>query len=280
MNFNVVMTWNLSPGNGRDGVANLMGVVSATMEKSIDELLSDETPAEEVVDTSEHVTTTLDQPRDESGRFAPKETGVETPQPEQVAETVSPTVQGGLDPEEYKVAKAERERRQAAERELEALRKQIEAQQNPPAPPPSVWEDEQAYGGHIVSQAVQQATFNARLDMSEMMVRQSAPDFEDMKSRFLQMAEMNPALRQQALADPHPWNKAYQIAKNAATMEELGATDIETLRAKIREEELAKLQQPVASRPAIPPSLTNERNVGSRSGPAWTGPKPLSELLG
>lgn len=249
------------------------------MEKSLDELLSEDTAdtATPVVDTSDHVTTTLDQPRNENGQFASQETGVE-PQSEVAAEPVPPT--GGLPKEDYKAIREEREKRQSLERELEALRKQIEAQQNPPAPPPSVWEDEQAYGGHIVSQAVQQASLNARLDMSEMMVRQSATDFEDMKSRFLQMAEQNPALRQQALSDPHPWNKAYQIAKNAATMEELGATDIETLKAKLREELAAEMQVNPVPRPVIPPSLTNERNVGSRSGPAWTGPKPLSELLG
>lgn len=249
------------------------------MDKSLDDLLNEDTAdaVESVVDDNGYVT--IAQPRDESGRFAPQETGVETPQPEQVAETVPPTADR-LPPDTFKAVKDEREKRQALERELEALRKQFEAQQNPPAPPPSVWEDEQAYGGHIVQTAVQQATFNAKLDMSEMMVRQANADFDDMKSRFLQMAEQNPALRQQALNDPHPWNKAYQIAKNAATMEELGATDLETLKAKLREELAAEMQGSPAPRAVIPPSLTNERNVGTRSGPAWTGPKPLSELLG
>jgi hypothetical protein len=56
------------------------------------------------------------------------------------------------------------------------LRAQLQTQlQNPPAPPPSIWDDEQGFGQHIADQAtqqaVQQATFNARLDMSEMMVR-------------------------------------------------------------------------------------------------------------
>src|SRR5690606_15697442 len=101
-------------------------------------------------------------------------------------------------------------------------------------------------------------------------------------ARFLQMAEANPAIVQQALGDPDPWGKAYKIAKNAATMDELGATDLETLKAKLREEVMAELQQgtePVRQ-PVVPPSLTGERNVGDRSGPAWAGPKPLSELLG
>jgi hypothetical protein len=102
-----------------------------------------------------------------------------------------------------------------------------------------------------------------------------------MKTAFVEMAQQNPALAQQALADPDPWEKAYRIAKNAATMAELGATDIETLRAKIREELLAEQQaQPPAPQVQVPPSLTGERNVGSRTGPAWAGPRSLSELLG
>lgn len=253
------------------------------MEKSLDELLSEDTADTEgeFVDTSDHVTTTLDQPRETNGQFAANETGVE-PEPSQVTETVSPTA--GLPKEDYKAIRVEREKRQNLERELEALRKQIEAQQNPPAAPPTIWEDDKAWGQHlkqdVVSTAVQQATLNATLNISEMMARKSNPDFDDMKARFLELGKANPSLVEQALNDPDPWGKAYTIAKNAATMEELGATDIETLKAKIREELAAEMQGNTAPRQTVPLSLTNERNVGSRSGPSWTGPKPLSELLG
>lgn len=239
----------------------------------LDSLLNDEEPVTETVEDT-------GPPRDEHGRFAAKDTGVEEPasEPEQ-----SEPPSDKLPPETFKGLKEEREKRQRLEQELEALKQQIQAVQNPPeppAPPPSVWEDEQAYGGHLVSTAVQQATLNAKLDMSEMMVRQNNPDFDDMKTRFLQMAQSNPALAQQCLSDPHPWNKAYQIAKNAATMEELGATDLETLKAKLREELAAEMQVQAPRAPSIPQSLTTARNVAPRSGPAWTGPTSLQDLLG
>lgn len=248
------------------------------MEKSIDELLGDEPDFDAVEDNTPAVI------RDGQGRFA-KEKGVEPadePEQAQTQDEVPPTPDR-LPPDTFKAVKDEREKRQQLERELTALREQFQAQQNPPPPPPNIWEDEQGALDHVkneaISTAVQQATFNAKLDMSEMMVRQANPDFDDMKARFLQLAEMNPSLRQQALSDPHPWNKAYQIAKNAATMEELGATDIETLRAKLREELAAEMQ--IAPRATgLPPTLTNERNVGNRTGPAWAGPRSLSELLG
>lgn len=179
---------------------------------------------------------------------------------------------------------AERKKRQETEALLETLRREAQAKpQEPAAPPPSIWEDEQGafqhFGGQVVSQAVQQATLNARLDMSEMMARQANPDFEEMKAEFVKMMQDNPVLQQQALSDPHPWQKAYQIAKNARTMQELGATDIQTLEAKIREQILAENQAVQPAAPRIPPSLSTTRSVASRSGPAWSGPPPLGDLL-
>lgn len=179
---------------------------------------------------------------------------------------------------------AERKKRQEIEAQVEALRREMQAKPaEPEQPPPSMWEDDQAwqqhFGGQVVSQAVQQATLNARLDMSEMMARQANPDFEDIKAEFLAMAQANPLIAQQALSDPHPWQKAYQIAKNARTMQELGATDIQTLEAKIREQILAEQQAQQPAAPRIPPSLSSTRSVSSRNGPAWSGPPSLGDLL-
>jgi hypothetical protein len=143
-----------------------------------------------------------------------------------------------------------------------------------------MWEDEQGWQNHFGSQVVQQASLNAKLDLSEMLTRRDNADFDDMKARFLEMAEQNPAIVQQALGDPDPWRKAYTIAKNAATMADLGATDLDTLKAKLREELLAEMgQSPVPQQQPLPPTLTGERNVGARSGPAWSGPPKLSEML-
>lgn len=222
--------------------------------------------------------------RDEYGRFAAKETGVEPEQGEPEPEAVPPTA--GLPKEDYKAIREEREKRQRAEAEVEALRQHLASLQNPPEPPPSIWDDDQGALQHVkqeaVAQAVQQATLNAKLDMSEMMVRQANPDFEDIKAEFLTLAEQNPGLVQQALADPHPWNKAYQIAKNHRAMQELGATSVAEMEARIREKIMAEMQgQAPVARPTggLPPTLTAERNVGSRSGPAWAGPTSLTDLL-
>lgn len=242
--------------------------------QSLDELLNDEPQ--------------VDRPRDEHGRFASK-TGVEEPQEPVIepdpAEPVPPTEpkQEGLPKDVYEPLRAVRDENKQLREQIEALSRQIQQPQQPPAPPPSLWEDEQGwqqhFGQNLVSTAVQQASLNSKLEMSEMLVRQANPDFDAVKAEFLALAEQNPAIAQQALADPHPWNKAYQIAKNHRTMQEMGATNLDELKAKIREELLNEAQAQVPAQRQVPPSLSTERNVGSRSGPAWTGPASLDELL-
>jgi hypothetical protein len=229
--------------------------------KGIDELLNgapDEAPIEDVapepVETPEPEQT--GPARDEQGRFAPRQTGDE---PHVTAEA---TPANPIPEDQFKGYLTEKRKRQELEEKLATLEQRFQSLQQP-------------------KEQSQFATFNAKLEMSEMLTRKAHDDFDAMKTAFVEMAQQNPALAQQALADPDPWEKAYRIAKNAATMAELGATDIETLRAKIREELLAEQQaQPPAPQVQVPPSLTGERNVGSRTGPAWAGPRSLSELLG
>ena len=202
--------------------------------------------------------------RDDKGRFAKKGEEGAPPAPEKVAFEGAATLD-------------ERRRRQEAEQRAEALEKQLQAYQSPA---PSIWEDEQGAFAHnnqqVVSQAVQQATFNAKLDMSEMMTRQANPDFEAVKAEFLALAEANPTLAQQALQDPHPWNKAYQIAKNHKQMQELGAVNVADLEAKIEQRLRAEMG---AAPAALPQSLADTQSArGGTNAPL--GPLTLKELLG
>lgn len=207
--------------------------------------------------------------RDEKGRFAAK-TGVE---PE--TDTVPPTDK--LPKEDYKAIREEREKRQAAEARITALEQQLQslqAPQEPPAPPPSIWEDEQGWQQHFGGQVAQQAAFNARLDMSEMLASQAHEDFDAVKAKFLEMAQSNPALAQQALQQKHPWEAAYRMGKNAMTAEELGATNVSELEAKIEARIRAELaaQAPAPATPAIPTSLADAQSARG----AGQGAKPLT----
>lgn len=249
--------------------------------QSLDSMLNDEPQeavevqeAEAVSEPPEQTETAAEKrSRDEQGRFAAK-TGVD--------EAVPPTDK--LPQEDYKAIREEREKRQKLELELEALRNQIN--QRPQEPPPSLWDDDQAwqqhFGGQVVSAAVQQATFKSKLDMSEMMARQANPDFNEAWEPMNEFLNQNPQLAQQAIESAHPWDMAYKAFKNNKTMSELGAVDVADLEAKLREQIMAEMQQ--SSAPAmqqsVPPSITGQRNVGARTGPTWSGPKSLSDMLG
>lgn len=239
-----------------------------------------EAPPPEVVDAAP-VETVETRPRDEQGRFAPKGETEEAPP----IETAPPAVvdEGPVVPR--KALQDERSKRQALEDQIQQLQRQFEQIQNPPQPPPSIFDDEvgweQHFGQTVIQQAVNEASFNARLDMSEMMARQSHPDFEEKRTAFLEAMKTTPGLQQRALQDPHPWQFAYQYVANQERMQELSAVNVTDLEAKIRAqveaEYMAKTQGRAPS--SIPPSLSQERNVGTRQGPAWSGPQPLSDIL-
>lgn len=248
-------------------------------ETSLDDILNGEpaAPVEQPLEAAPEEAAP-ERPRDEHGRFAPKgdEPAPATAQPAEPGASPAPSEP----PLEHPALIGERRRRQEAERQLEEYRQQ--AMRQPPAPPPSVWDDEegfrQQFGSQVTGQAVDQAVKLSQINTSEMLMRQAHPDFQEMFDLFNGLAAENPTIVQQALSDPHPWNKAYQIARTHKTMQELGATDIDALKAKLREELQAEAVQAVAPA-SLPPTLSAERNAGPRSGPAWSGPAPLGDIL-
>lgn len=224
--------------------------------------------------------------RDENGKFAKK--GVEPePEPEEAKEpeAVPPTADK-LPEDVYKPLKAVRDENKTLKDQLEALQKEIRQQQQPKEPEkpaPSIWEDDQAwqehFGGQLVNQSVQQSVYQARLQMSEMLMAEQHEDFADIKQQLVEFVGANPTINQHVAESSHPWRTAYQAFKNQRTMQELGAVDVDSLRNKLREEILAELQAQTPATPNVPKSLSTKRSVGSRSGPSWSGPTSLDELL-
>ena len=104
-------------------------------------------------------------------------------------------------------------------------------------------------------------------------------DFDDMKATFIELMQANPSLQQQALADPHPWNKAYQIAKNHKAMQELGATDVTELEAKLREKIQAEMAGSIQQSPTLPNSLADAQSARSNSA-APPARLSLNDILG
>lgn len=261
---------------------------------SLGSILNDATPepeavaAEPVADTPQPEAEVAAQPRNPDGTFAPK--GETAPIEEPGA---SPAPQINAEPPlEHPALIGERRRRQEAERERDELRQALarhQPQQQPqahePAGPPDRWEDPEGYDAWLIEQATAKAVTLAeqrmtasRLDASEAIARQKFEDFDEKLAKFSEIASVNPRIAQQMMAAPDPAAFAYDFAKRAIEVERYGTVDVEALRAKLREEIMAE-ETAKLPRPTVPTSLASERNVGTRSGPAWAGPKSLSDIL-
>lgn len=204
--------------------------------------------------------------RDEKGRFAPKGEKDEAAPPAAEEQGIP-----------VKALQEERRKRQ----ELEAQLAELQARLQPQQPAPDIWEDtqgwQQHFGNEVANAATQQAALNARLDMSEMMVAQSQPDFEEARPKILEFMGQNPALRDEILSDRHPWLKAYTIVKNHERMQELSATNVSELEAKLREQIKAELAAEKAPAPEIPQTLADAQS--SRGSASPLNVPTLDEIL-
>lgn len=227
------------------------------------------------------------QPRDESGRFAPKEqaeTGVAeaveaAPEPEEAPP--APAAKQ-LPPEEYAALKDERRKRQALERELEQMRsKPVTTEESTP---PDFWENPNQFldqwgnqFGEQLMQRIEARTWQANAQKSEMAARAKYDDFDDKIATFHELAAADPRLAQELRSAPDVAEFAYRKATEAMMLQEHGGITglLQAERAKWE----AELRSSAPVIPQVPLSTAAERSVASRGGPAWTGPKSLDELL-
>lgn len=246
-------------------------------EATLDELLGG--PPEELAPEQEDTGPA----RDEHGRFAPKDTGEEEPQQE-----VTPT----SEPEPSHIPLAalqdERTKRQRAEDEARQMRDalaQYEAYfQQREQPQPQLEEDPIAYFTQAVSEQLapqlQQELLTQKVQIAETMARQRWDDYDAKIELFKAEAQRNPFLLQQVSAAQDPASYAYNVANQIADAQRYNgqpAPTREQIEAEMREKILAEIGM---SNRRAPVSMANERSTGSRSGPAWSGPASLDELLG
>lgn len=252
----------------------------------------EEAQAEPIVDApSDKVDPPSERLRDDRGRFAKKdETGVETPEPQkaETPEPVPPTEQSpGLPKEEYTALKAERQKRQELERRLE----QMERSLRQPAPPPQqqavdFWDDPQSFMdqrmtqlGEELFQRFEQRQVAQRIDQSEAAAKAKYADYDEALMAFEQAVHANPRLAAEMAQSPDPGEFAYSRGKTAVTLNQVGSLD--ALKAQLRAEWEAEVKAAVPTlKPNLPSTTAADGSVGGRSGPEWSGPKPLAQILG
>jgi hypothetical protein len=242
-----------------------------------------ETPTEAVTEPTE----TVERPRGPDGKFVAKEsTGVQ-PQ-ETPAEPVPPTDR--LPQAEYAALKDERSKRQALENELAQLRQQMQRQPPQPQPqaevPPDQWEDPDGYRDWLIETVRNEARAEAteafhvqRIVASVAQFSADKPDYQDVIGFYRQMASVNPGLDEQMKVSENPAKFAYDTAKLQLAIQQHGSLQ-GYIDAQIAAKQTEALSQVQAQLPqSAPPTISSDRSVGARSGPAWSGPAPLSELL-
>lgn len=264
--------------------------------RSLDDILNDREPTAEV-ETPEAEPETQEQPeieaeappvegqpRDEHGRFAPKGEKESAPPAPQETEGHIPVA----------ALKDERSKRQALEAELNQLRAQIAQQQQPALQaqptvqgPPDRWEDPEGYDRWLIGQAAEQARSEAvqavqmqRIEASAMRARSKYPDYAEKHQVFGEMLNQNPALFDRMMQAEDPAEFAYAQAKTEVELRQYGGIDalVEArVQARLAEQAPPSLNQ--VALPSAPPTISDSRSTGPRSGPAWGGPTALSDIL-
>lgn len=257
----------------------------------LDEILNSSDPGDEspeVTETPEEAPATDDRPRDEHGRFLPKDTGETQAEP---VESAPPA----LEPEPERVPiqslMAERQKRQQAEDTLrqyeEFFARQNQQQQPQEAPDP--FTDPDAHQAYVIEAAVTKALERltpqlqrtqtlSRAEVSEMLARRQYEDYDQTIEVFKEAIQDNPFLVDQVQKAADPATFAYNAAKKYQEAKQYGTASPtrEQIEAEIRQKIMSELN---LNSPKVPSTLAGDRSVGTRSGPAWTGPTSIEDIL-
>lgn len=261
-------------------------------------------PASEEGNTHE----TAGQPRDDSGRFASANPEPVEPQAGE-GQQIEPGQPEAQVPEGYVPQQAlhaaresarEMKERLAALEERERTYQQMLAQMRQPQQPqapqqpvekPDFWTDPEAYLRAQLEPVAQQQT-NMREQVSQMMAVEKfgAETVQTAYQTLDRDMSSNPALKAQVMArleaSPHPYAELVKIHQERSALTRYGEDPEAYIKAEI-ERRMAEMTgggapaQPSPHQPqAMPSSFAAGRSAGPRAAPQWSGPKPLSEIMG
>jgi hypothetical protein len=245
---------------------------------SLDDILNGDNAPIEAPAVEEAAPAVETSPRDEQGRFAPKVDNAAPETPEPQGAPTAPTVEPGHVP--YAALRDERHKRQQLEARLAEIERAQTQQFQQPQEVPDQFEDPNGHSDWLIAQSAQRATTAAIQAFQDQMVyhseqraRAKYQDFDQKLEAFAQLVQADPTLGRKLYEQPEPAEWAYEQAKTHLEVQRYGSIE-GLIEARIAE----RLQ---TARPAqvVPPSISNQRNVGTRTGPAWSGPRPLSDLL-
>ena len=242
------------------------------MTKSIDELLNGTKETEEA-----------EVPEPKAEEKPPETTEAKPqsdPQPKGVEKAEPPSAGQKADEMVPKSALLEERRKR---QELEA---RVQTKQQEQKPPPDVLEDPDGYRKHIAHE-MEQKVLETRVSISEANARTALADFDEIMGndgtafqKWIEAVQSTPGLYDKFAAHPDPVRFAYDHLKRQRALEEIG--DPVAYRERVRKEIEAELAaKQTAEAPPEPPKTTaGTPTKAPRSGPEWSGPKPIGQLLG
>ena len=216
-------------------------------------------------------------PEEETEQAGPTEEAAE----EKPTEEPDASIQEDKEQEGLKAAiAAERRRRQEAEQRIA----EFEQKAQESVEKPDFWEDPESVIQERM-QSVERKFENRFLNMSEHSARARHKDFDDVASYFFdELAAQNPALAQEALQAPDPYEHIYQTASKHKLVNDIG--DIESYKSKLRAEiaqeleaeKKAAIEQALKTKSELPGTLSKESAASSPASGAEY--ESLEDLMG
>lgn len=177
------------------------------------------------------------------------------------------------------------------ERRFEKLLETVKppAKEEKPASP-DFWEDQDGYIAAKLSPVQQE--IQAQKEQVSLLLAEEKHGTEAVQAAYAAFAALRQSDPQGSEADyqsimrsRHPFNAIVDWHKKRQVADEIG-NDPAAYREKLKAELLAEMQAKPAdaapatpSTPVMPSNLAGQRNVGARSGPAWSGPTPLNDIF-
>ena len=164
--------------------------------------------------------------------------------------------------------KDERAKRQELEKRAIELESKLKELEQPQAEKPDFYTDPDKRLA-VERQEIELKLQRAKIDMSEMLVKQTHQDYDEVVKAFEEAATANPFLAQQMLNHANPALFAYQEGKKHIQIkdmqnpEEYKAKLEAELREQIKAEMLAETEKLELERKKLSTSITDARAIGS-----------------
>jgi hypothetical protein len=161
-----------------------------------------------------------------------------------------------------------------------------------PQPAPDIFENPSAFVHQQVNGPLtemrQVLMHNSRLIAEQRHSDDAVQAADDAFSRAVAARSIDPSDYQRVMNSPNPYDAAVKWHKRQQAQAEIG-DDPAAFRTKVEAEIRAKLEQEAQNgqteqttqtqQRVMPSNLAAARNVGSRAGPTWGGPKPLNDIF-